>query len=217
MKEEVVLEGKAREVIGKQVRALRRQGLLPAVIYGRKVEPLTISLDSKEASHVLSGVSSSQLITVVVDGKNHVALVRERQRHPVTGAFLHIDFQEVSMTEKLRTTVTVELRGESPAVKNFDAVIVTGQEKLEIECLPKDLPERFIVDISVLKEIGNAVYVRDIAIPADVQVLTDLNELIVLATAPAAAEVEEAPEVVEVAPLEPEVIERGKKEEEEEF
>jgi large subunit ribosomal protein L25 len=212
--EETVLQAKRREVIGKHVKALRRAGRLPAVLYGHTTDPLPISLDMREASRILPTITSSHLVTVDVEGEQHTTLVREKQRHPVLGSLLHIDFLVVSMTEKLRAEVMIELEGESPAVKEFSANLVTGQERLEVECLPGDLPERVTVNISVLKKIGDSIHVRDLQLPAAVEVLTDLDALVVLATAQAAEEVVEVvPEVVEA---EPEVIERGKKEEEEE-
>ncbi|MBN2547663.1 MAG: 50S ribosomal protein L25 [Anaerolineales bacterium] len=210
--EEKVLLGEPRTVVGKQVRALRRIGIIPAVIYGHGIDPLTISLNYKEANTILSGISSSQLLVVEIEGKKHITLVRQKQRDPVTSILLHVDFQEVSMTELLRATVGIELVGESPAAKNYGAIIVTGLEKLEIECLPGDLPERIVLDIAVLKEIGDAVYVRDLPIPSKVEVFDDGDELVVIATAPISeAELAEGEPVM----VEPEVIERGKKEEEE--
>jgi large subunit ribosomal protein L25 len=213
--EETVLQAQRREVTGKHVKALRRAGRLPAVLYGHTIEPFPVTLDMREASRILPTITSSHLVTVDVDGERHTALVREKQRHPVLGSLLHVDFLVVSMTEKLRAEVVIELEGESPAVKEFSATLVTGQESLEVECLPSDLPERIIVDISVLKKVGDSIHVRDLQLPEAVEVLTDLDNLIVLVTAQAAEEVVEVvPEVVEA---EPEVIERGKKEEEEEF
>ncbi len=210
---EIVLQGKTRKVIGKQVRALRREGLLPAVIYGHHITPLPICLDYHESALILPGISSSQLIVIEVEGKKHTVLMRDKQHQPVTGAYVHIDFQEVSMTEKLRTTVRIEFQGVSPAVKEINAIMVPQLEELEIECLPRDLPERLVVDISVLKSIGDAIYVRDLQIPERVTVLTDTGEVVVVITPPQAAEVVEVAPAVEVA-AEPELIERGKKEEE---
>jgi large subunit ribosomal protein L25 len=214
--EETVLQAKRREVIGKHVKSLRRAGRLPAVLYGHTTEPIPVTLDMREASRVLPTITSSHLVTVDVEGERHTTLVREKQRHPVLGSLLHVDFLVVSMTEKLRAEVMIELEGEAPAVKEYSANLVTGQESLEVECLPSDLPDRIIVDISVLKKIGDAIRVRDLQIPEAVEVLTDLDVMVVQATAQAAEEVveEAVPEVVEA---EPEVIERGKKEEEEEF
>jgi len=208
--EEIVLSGKSRNIIGKQVRALRRQGYLPAVIYGYSIDPMPIMLEARSTNRILSSITSSQLVTVEVDGIPHTTLVKQRQRHAITGTLLHIDFQAISMTQKLRATVFLELLGEAPAVKNYSGVLVTGQEELEVECLPKYLPDRIVVDLSILERIGDAIYVRDIKLQQEIVVLTDINEMVALITAPTAeAEVE----VAEVAVEEPEVIERGKKEE----
>jgi large subunit ribosomal protein L25 len=109
--------------------------------------------------------------------------------------------------------VSIYLEGESLAVKELDGVLVTGVEEIEVECLPQDLPERILVNISPLTQIGSSLHVRDLQLSASVRVLSDPDDLVVLITAPEAEEV--VPEVEEVAAVEPEVIERGKKEEEE--
>jgi len=212
---EIVLIAKRRDVVGKQVKALRREGLLPAVLYSRHLAPIIITLDMRDASRVLPTITSSHLVVVDVEGEKLTTLVREKQRHPVTGSLLHVDFQVLSMTEKLRTTVVIVLEGEAPAAKNFNGVLVTGQTELEVECLPSDLPERIRVNVSGLNEIGNSIHVRDLILPPKVEVLTDPDELVVLVTAQAAEEKEEV--VAVEGAIEPEVIEKGKIEEEEEF
>jgi large subunit ribosomal protein L25 len=210
--EKVVLKAQSRQVIGKQVRALRREGLLPAVIYGHQIDPIAISLNFHDTSLILPKVSSSQLVVVEVGGKKHTTLVRERQRHPVTGDLLHVDFQAVSLTEKLRVNVRLQFTGEAPAVKMYDGIVVTSIENLEVECLPGDLPSSLEVDLSVLESIGDIISVKDVPLPPKVQVLADPDEVVVVITAPiseaALAEAEGA------AAAEPEVIEKGKKEEE---
>lgn len=210
--EKVVLKAEKREVVGKQVRALRRQGKLPAVIYGRHIEPINVTLNAHSASQILSKLTSSSLVTIEVDGKEYPALVREKQRNFIKNTLLHVDFLAVSLTEKITTYVAIQLEGTAPAVKDFNAILVTGLTELEVECLPTDLPERIVVDISGLKEIGDGIYVRDVVLSDKVKVLSDPDELIVVATAMATEE--EAAAEGEIA--EPEVIERGKKEEEEE-
>lgn len=207
--EEIVLKALPREIIGKQVKALRREGRLPGVIYGRGLEPILITLDMREAGRVLPTITSSQLLVVDVNGKPHTTLVREKQRMPTTGSLLHVDFQEVSLTEKLRAKVMIELVGESPAVKLYNGILVAGLEQLEVEALPRDLPERITVDVATLGEIGQSVHVRDIVLSNKVSILDNEDEIIVVVTAPA-VEVEEA---AEGGAFEPEVIERGKKEE----
>jgi len=211
--EKVIFQTTKRTVTGKQVRALRRQGKLPAVLYGHNVEPIPLQMDAHEASLVLPRLTTSSLVTVMVAGKEYTALVREKQRDFIKNQYLHVDFQAVSLTEKIRTKVGIELSGQSLAVKNYNAVIVTGVDELEVECFPQDLPERIVVDISVLENIGDSIYVRDIVLSDKVEVLTDPEEMVVVATA---AESEEVSEEVAVQ-VEPELsVERGKKEKEEE-
>ncbi len=210
--EEVVLKADRRTVIGKQVKALRRAGLLPAVIYGYNIAPIAISLNARDTGRLLSGVSGSHLIIIDLEGERLTTLVRDKQRNPMRGHLTHIDFLAVSMTEKLRTSVALDLRGISPAVVELDGVLVKGMDVVEVECLPGDLPESIAVDISGLKLIGDAIFVRDLIVPAAVEVLEDGDEMIVLVTPPALEEAEE----VSALGIEPEVIEKGKQEEEEE-
>ncbi|MDD5369353.1 MAG: 50S ribosomal protein L25 [Anaerolineaceae bacterium] len=212
--EKVVIQVEPRTVIGKQVGALRRAGKLPGVIYGHNIQPTPILMDLRTASRILAGLTASSLVSINLDGKETSALVREKQRDFIRGTLLHVDFQAVSLTEKIRTKVGVELVGLAPAVKDFNAVIVNGLDALEVEAFPQDLPERFTVDISQLKELGDAIHVRDIIVSEKVTVLDQPDEMIVLATV--SKEEEEAPVAEVSAAEEPEIIERGKKEEEEE-
>jgi large subunit ribosomal protein L25 len=217
--EKVVLKASRRTVTGKQVGALRRAGQLPAVIYGHNVEPVAISLDAKETKTLLGKISASTLVTIDLEGNEFPTLVREKQREPVKNVFLHIDFQAVSLTEKIRAKVGIVLTGVSPAVKDFSAILVTTLNELEVEAYPQDLPERIVVDISVLSKIGDGIHVSDLILSDKVHIMAGTDEMIVLATAPK-AEVEEVAaveaEVVAEEGTEPEVIEKGKKEEEEE-
>lgn len=216
--EKIVLDAENRTAIGKKVRALRREGKLPAIIYGKGIEPKAISLDYLEASKVLSGVTSSHLIEIDVDGDSHNVLVRDRQRDPILRNLIHVDFLAVSMTEKLRTNVMVELVGEAPAATEYGGIVVPSAESLEVESLPQNLPEKFVVDISGLEEVGDAIFVRDLEIPDGVEVLTDMDETVVIVTAQMMEEVLEELEEVEAMEEmaeEPEVIERGRLEEEE--
>ena len=208
--EEIVLTATRRNVIGKQVRALRREGKLPGVIYGHRFDPLAITMDLRDASRSLAGLAPSALVTVVFDGETHLSLVREKQRDKITGILKHVDFLAVSMKEKLRTKVFVSLVGVAPAIKTYNAIQVAGADELEVECLPQDLPERIEVDLSGLLEVGSAIYIRNLNVSDKVKILTDPDTMIVLITAP---ELEEAAEG-EVLSAEPEVIEKGKKEEE---
>lgn len=208
--ENIVLEATRRDILGKKVKALRRQGKLPAVVYGHQFPSQSILLDYRQASRTLAGISSSQLIELNLEGQKVPVLVRERQHHPLTSNMIHVDFLAVSMTEALRAFVPIELEGEAPAVKDFGGVVVTGLEEIEVECLPKDLPEKITVELTKLAKIGDGIYVKDLILPAGVEVLSEGDEMIVLVTAPEGEEIEA--EVGEE--FEPEVIEKGKKEEE---
>jgi large subunit ribosomal protein L25 len=150
---------------------------------------------------------------VLEDGKEHPALVREKQRDYIKNRLLHVDFQAVSLTEKIRAAVRVVLTGLSPAVKDYNAVIVSGLDELEVEALPQDLPERISVDVAILAKIGDSIHVRDLIISDKVKMLSNPDDLIALASL---TKEEAEPEVVATTEVvEPEVIERGKKDEEE--
>jgi large subunit ribosomal protein L25 len=220
--EKVVIKATKRDVVGKQVRAIRRAGKLPAVIYGRHIEPVSILMDAHDAGNQLAKLTSSSLITLDVDGTEYPVLVREKQRNYIKGSLLHVDFLAVSLTEKLRASVRVEFTGLSLAVKDYGAVLVHVMEELEVECLPADLPERIIVDISPLVHIGDGIHVRDLVVPDKVHVLADVDNMVVVASRPKVEEVvtvaaptEEAAAVAAAGPAAPEIsVDRGKKEEE---
>jgi len=197
--EKYVLEAKKREVIGKQVKALRREGLLPAVIYGSDIEPMPLTLNTNEARQILSVTGANTLITMKIGKEEHLALVRDLQREVITRNLLHIDFQAVSMEETITTTVPVLVMGESPAVKELNALLVTSMDFLQIEAKAKDLPDTIPVDINELVEIGDNIRVKDLVISGDVTILEDPELTVIVVAAPTLMEIE--PEVEEGAEL----------------
>jgi large subunit ribosomal protein L25 len=210
--EKVVLKAEKRDVKGKQVGALRRAGKLPAVIYGRHLEPISILLDFHTTTLTMNKLSSSSLVTIDLDGKEYPALVRERQRNYIKGTSTHIDFLAVDLSEKIRANIRIHFIGVSGAVKDYNAVLVHGIQTLEVECLPSDLPEGIDVDISAMKLVGEGIHVSDLTLPDNIRVLTGDHEMIVVATAPKvdAVEVPAAGAAAEAAPE----AAAGKKEEE---
>ena len=215
--EKVVLQAAKRDVVGKQVKALRREGKLPAVIYGRHTEPMNINLDAHSASLLLGRLTSSSLVTINVDGKEHIALVREKQRDYIKNRLLHVDFMDVSLSEKLRTSVSIHFVGVSQAVKDHNAVLVHNLESIEVESLPADLPEHIDVDISVLKRPGEGIRLKDVQVSDKVRLLGDPETMVAVATFAKIEEEAAVPGTEAVAPTEaePEIsVERGKKEEE---
>ena len=207
--EKIVLNATKRDVVGKKVGALRRQGKLPAVLYGHRIETTPILLDTYEGSQTLSQLTRSSLVTIDLDGKQYLAQVREKQRNIIKNRLVHVDLQIVSLTERMRTKVGIELTGTAPAVKNFNALIQTVLTALEVECMPQDLPKRIVVDISGLAELGDSVHVRDLVLSDKVKVLTDSEDIVAIAAASKQEEISaEAPVAEEAAPEE---IEPGKK------
>jgi large subunit ribosomal protein L25 len=216
--EQVVLKASKRDVIGKQVKAMRREGKLPAVIYGRRTEPIAISLDAHSASLALGRLTSSSLVTIELDGKQYPALVREKQRDYIKNRLLHVDFLAVSLDEKITASVRLNFIGASVAVKDYDAVLVHNLDSLQVECLPGDLPEQIDVDISVLDRPGESIRVKDLQVSDKVTVLDDPETTVAVATFARVEEEVEAVPGAEVAEAEGEpelAVERGKKEEEE--
>ena len=215
--EKVVLKAVKRDVTGKQVKAMRREGKLPAVIYGRHTKPINIALDAHSASLALAKLSSSSIVTIDVDGTEYPTLVREKQRDFIKNRLLHVDFLAVSLTEKLRADVSLRFTGVSTAVKDYNAILVHNLEQFHVECLPADLPEYIEVDISSLARPGDGIRVKDVPVSDKIRVLDDPETMVAVATA---SRIEEAvTEAVAGAPTPEEpalAVERGKKEEEEE-
>ncbi len=215
--EKVLLKAELRTIIGKKVKNIRLAGKVPAVIYGSEVESLPITLDKKDTTNTLNKFSGSTILTIEVDGKEHAALVREIQQDYIKGDLLHVDFLAISLTEKLQTFVSITLVGVAPVLEEYSALIVSGIDQIEVECLPQDLPEVIEVDVSSLEELGSAIYLKDIPAIDKVEFLSDPEELIAVASA-IKEEVEEVVEEDEILEdieegAEPEIIERGKDDE----
>jgi large subunit ribosomal protein L25 len=212
--EKIELRTEPRTLKAKKVKILRREGLVPAVMYGHRTEPVLLQVQAPELSRVLARTGGNRLITLSIgDGKGtHMALAREVQRDVITGSPLHVDFYKVTMTEKLRVQVPVVLLGESPAVARNEGMLLHMLDTIEIECLPGDLLNRIEVDVSVLEELDQAIYIRDLDVPSSIELISEGDEMIVKVE-PLRAEEEE--EVIEEVPAEVEVITERKAEAEE--
>ncbi len=209
-KEEIIIKAQKRTVMGKKVNALRREGWLPGVVYGRHLQAFPIQMPAHETSLIMSKLTSSSLVTIDVDGDKHTAIVRDRQRDVIYGRLTHVDFLALSLNEKLRTTVGLELVGEAPVLKLADVILNQGVFELELECLPQDLPSKIEVDVSKIASMDDLITVGSLNLGDKITVLTDPSEVII-SVGYSEQEKEPAAEAVEA----PEVVERGKKEEEE--
>jgi len=212
--EEIELRAQKREVIGKQVKQLRRQGVVPAILYGHRREPLPLQIEERSLRRVLERVGSHHLITLRVgdDNEPRTTLAREVQLDPITHALLHVDFYEVVMTEKITTEVPLVFIGHSPVMEKREGVLVRGLDSVEVECLPSNLIESIEVNLEDLVEMDQSILVGDLTVDADVEILTDKEE-VVAQILPLRVE-EVAEEVIEeVVPSEVEII-SGEREEE---
>jgi large subunit ribosomal protein L25 len=209
------IKAEKRNVIGKQVKGLRREGKVPAVVYGAGLQPTAIALQAREAERALARVSGATLLDLEVDGVTHKVLVREIQRHSIRRDLRHVDFLKVAMDQLIRAEVPIELLGEAPAVKTLGGVLVTGVQAIEVEALPADLPDRVAVSIEGLEKIDDKLSVGDLTLGKGVRVLTSAEDVVARVIYQVAEVLEEPKEVVAVA-AEPEVISRKTEEEGEE-
>lgn len=213
--DKVIIPANKREVIGKKVKTLRREGKLPAIIYGYGIDPLPIVLDLRETTKILRSVSRATILEIDVDGEKINALLRDRQRGILTGDLEHLDFLAISMTQTVTTQVNVFVEGTSPAEEEFGAIVMTGADSVEVEALPADLPESLVVDVSGLLNLGDTITVADLDLPKGVSVLADPSEMLAVITLPAQEIVEEEEEELDELDLdlEPELV--GEEDEEE--
>jgi len=212
--ERVELTAERRTVLGKQVKQLREQGWTPGVMYGHSFDPVPLQFEARSLQHVLAQVGGSQLISIKVEGQEQpeVALVREVQRDPIRRTPLHVDFYRVMMTERLTAEIPLEIIGKSPVVEAREGILLQGLSAIEVECLPGDLVDAIEVDLSDLTEVDQALHVRDLAVPAGIDVLTDPDEMIVHVVPLEEEEVEEV-EVIVPEAEEVEVITEARAEE----
>jgi len=187
----ISLKFSKRDVFGRKVNRLRKEGLIPANIFGKNIKSEAISLNAKEFEEVFEKAGETQIIDL--DGRP--VLVSNIQKDPVSEAYLHIDFRQVDLKEKIEAKVPIEIEGESPAEKQNLGAVVQQLNELEVEALPTDLPEKITVDVSSLTEVDQAIYVKDLKVDSKVTVLTD-GESIVLKVEP--PQKEEVPEPVAV-------------------
>jgi len=178
--ERVELMAKERTVLGKRVKQLRQQGWVPGVLYGHNFDSISLQFETQRLRQVLLQVGASQLIGIKVEGSEEpeMALVRDVQRDFIKGDFLHVDFYRVDMAERLTTEIPLVIVGASPVAERNEGILLYGVSTLEIECLPGDLVAGIEVDLAELVEVDQAIYVRDLAIPAGIDLFTNLDEMV---------------------------------------
>ena len=175
-----------RAVIGKKVKALRRQGIVPVHMYGKGTEPLALQVENQVLQRVLTIAGTNIPLSVEVDGEegDSLCFVREVQRHPVTEGLLHVDFMSVDVTETVQAEVPIVISGNAPAVLEMGGTLLQPLQSLLVESLPMNIPPSFELDVSQLDDFEKGIFVRDVAAAADVTMVTDPDELIARVSAP---------------------------------
>lgn len=186
------LSAQMRTLVGKKVKALRRQGLVPATLYGRDTKSLALTVPVGEFLPLFRRAGKTALIDLKVDGAVYPTLVKHVQAHPVNDRPLHVEFQKVNLKEKITADVPLAITGEAEAVKNGLGVLLTVSSQITVEALPGDLPDRITVDVGPLAQLEDQITVGQLAVPARVKVLTSPGTLVVK-IAPLQKEEEPAP------------------------
>lgn len=197
--DQIELKIASREVLGKKVRFLRRQGITPVHLFGQGIESAALQCDTDKLRRVLSEAGKARLISLKIDNEKtpRNAVIREVQIEPRSGELLHVDFYQVQMAEAIRVGVPIVLVGEAPALKSKENMLVHTLTTLTIECLPGKIPANIEIDITSLTEKDQAVRVKDIELDSEITVLNDPELLLVKISVRRIEKVEEAVAAVE--------------------
>lgn len=190
-----------RDILGKQVKHLRRQGIVPANIYGPNVQSLAVQVTRDALMPVLRAAGRHALISVQVAGEPapRRALVRDVQRNAVTDEILHLDLYQASLTTTMTVDVPIVISGQAPAVELQRAILLQNLDHVTVECLPTDIPASIEADVSVLQAIGDALHVRDLRVQSGVRILNDPDLPVATAAPPTVVPEEVVPEEVAAA------------------
>jgi large subunit ribosomal protein L25 len=205
----VELNVSPRPVLGKKVKRLRREGIIPANVYGRALDSVAIQVVRDDLVRVVRTAGRNEIIYLRLDGEEpRPTFVRQIQLNPVTDAILHVDFYQISLAEKVRMEVPVALVGTAPAEQTHGGTLLHSLDSITVEGLPTDIPSVIEVDVSGLEEIDAAIHVAELSVPGEVTVLSD-PDVVVAKIAPPHVEKEVEEEVAE----EEEAAEEGAEEE----
>lgn len=195
--EKLELNAVSRQETGKQTNNLREQGMIPAVVYGYGQKNRNLSLKYNELDKIYRKAGESSLIDLKVDQAEPVkVLITEIQTEPVSGRYLHVDFNQIRMDKKLTTEIPLKFIGESFAVKSLGGILETSLQEVEVECLPKDLVHEIEVDLTPIKTFDDMIHIRDLKVPAGIEILNGQEEVVALAVEP------QKEEIITTAPAE---------------
>lgn len=200
-----------RENFGKKVKTLRKEGLLPSVLYGPKIKSSALNISEKEFEKIYKEAGESSLILLKVGKENFQVLIHEVQRDPLSGRFLHVDFYQPLLTEKIQAKVPILFGGEAGAVKELGGTLVKNITEIEVKALPQDLPHEIKVDLSKLKTFKDYIFIKDLQFSEKVEILRAPEEIVAHVVPPEKVE-EELEKPIEEKIEEVEKIEKPEKE-----
>ena len=195
-----ILKADKRTVEGRKVKNLRKKGIMPGNVYGKKVKSQAVQVDLKDFEKIYKEAGETGLLTLTLGSEERPVLIHNLQVHPVTSEPVHVDFLQVDLKEKVEADIPVELTGESPAEKQSIGTVVQYLNEIKVEALPADLPEKFTVDVSALSEVDQAIMVKDLKYDkSKVDIKTGAEEIVAKVEPPQKEEVIEAPAPIEGA------------------
>lgn len=168
----VALTASKRTLYGRKVKKIRKLGSVPANVFGKKMQSQAITVITDDFAKAFSEAGETTVILLDVEGTAIPVLVKKIQVHPLTGAYVHVDFLAVDLTQKVKANVPVKMTGVSPAIINSLGVLLELTDEIEVEALPADLPEQITIDIATLDRVGSAILIKDLVAPGGVTILT---------------------------------------------
>jgi large subunit ribosomal protein L25 len=184
MSKAITLKVQVRDIVGKKVKKMRTQDLIPAVMYGHKIASQNLMVNSLDFKRVYSKAGESALVELDSEGKKINVLIHDTQTDPMTGKVSHIDFFQVNMKEEVETEIPLVFVGEAPAVKEHGGVLVKSMDAIKVKCLPADLPEKYEIDLAKLATFADSIAVKDLKISDKVEILMDQETIIASVQAP---------------------------------
>lgn len=187
--DKIILKSKLRKEIGKKVKKFRQDGLVPAVVYGKKIPSKNLWVNLREFEKAYGQAGENTIIELDMGGKNKVnVLIYDTQLNPLNENFSHIDFFQIRMDEKIETEIPLEFMGEAPAVKELGGVLVKNMDEVSVSCFPADLPSKMDVNIEKLKTFDDRFNVSDLEVSEKVKILLEPESIIALVAPPRSEE-----------------------------
>ena len=184
----IELNADIRTIVGGKVASLRRNGFVPAVLYGRGQDPISLQVPQKDFRKTFQAAGESTLVYVNVGGKVYPTIIHDVARHPRSNDIIHADFYKVNLDEKIKTKVPIVFAGEAPAVKDLGGIFIRNLNELEVEALPADLPHEISIDISKLVNFGDQILTKDINAGKGVTIHGNMEEIVAIVKEPISQE-----------------------------